>query len=363
MQNKYLKLLNDIVKNYPQSYQRILKKKENTLLQWINNNTTKLDGICNLNTRIYWLLHNITDFPCCATCGKQLTVNVITIKQGYTRRKDKENLYCCSSCAQKSKHAKENKASTKLNHFGDKNFNNREKTKITMIKKYGTDNNMKSEKGKQEYLVAIRKKYNDENITSPMQVQEVKDKAQKSFKEFKKSARYIEYKKKQIQFWKDLSKDQIKLRTEKIRQTYYKKTGYYWVSQNPNIDLSSHKYKYDDIKFDSFPELCYYCWLKSRQIEFTYKPKIRLVYTYANKIHYYKPDFIINGKIVEIKGDQFFKSDGTMQNPFNHKLDPLYEAKHQCMLANNVKILKSKDYQKYIDWCLSNIKDIKDYKA
>lgn len=51
-----------------------------------------------------------------------------------------------------------------------------------------------------------------------------------------------------------------------------------------------------------------------------------------------------------------------MQNPYNHKLDGLYEAKHQCMLSNNVKILRSKDYQQYIDYCITNIKDIKNYK-
>ena len=30
-----------------------------------------------------------------------------------------------------------------------------------------------------------------------------------------------------------------------------------------------------------------------------------------------------------------------MQNPFDHSQDGLYEAKHQCMLQNNVKIIKT----------------------
>ena len=63
------------------------------------------------------------------------------------------------------------------------------------------------------------------------------------------------------------------------------------------------------------------------------------------------PDFIVEGYIVKIKGDHFFKEDGTMQNPFDHSLDGLYEAKHQCMLKNDVKIIKvfeMKDILNYI---------------
>lgn len=41
-----------------------------------------------------------------------------------------------------------------------------------------------------------------------------------------------------------------------------------------------------------------------------------------------------------------------MCNPFDHSQDALYEAKHQCMLANDVKIIKTSsmvDVLKYID--------------
>ena len=40
------------------------------------------------------------------------------------------------------------------------------------------------------------------------------------------------------------------------------------------------------------------------------------------------PDFLVDGHYVEIKGDHFFKKDGTMQNPYDHRQDGLYEAKH-----------------------------------
>ena len=39
-----------------------------------------------------------------------------------------------------------------------------------------------------------------------------------------------------------------------------------------------------------------------------------------------------------------------MINPYDRSQDVLYESKHQCMKDNNIIILKSKDYQKYLDY-------------
>lgn len=54
------------------------------------------------------------------------------------------------------------------------------------------------------------------------------------------------------------------------------------------------------------------------------------------------PDFLVNGEFVELKGLHFFENyDATksMINPFDRSQDALYEAKHQCMLQNHVKII------------------------
>ena len=72
--------------------------------------------------------------------------------------------------------------------------------------------------------------------------------------------------------------------------------------------------------------------------------------------HKYHPDFLVEDKIVEIKGNHFFKEDGTMQNPWKNRnwteeqqkdSDALYEAKHQCMLRNGVRIITGNEYKKY----------------
>ena len=36
--------------------------------------------------------------------------------------------------------------------------------------------------------------------------------------------------------------------------------------------------------------------------------------------------------------------------PWDHTLDELYEAKHQCMIQNNIIILTFKDYYKYLEY-------------
>lgn len=82
------------------------------------------------------------------------------------------------------------------------------------------------------------------------------------------------------------------------------------------------------MKFDSKPELAYYIWLRDMNINFTCKPDISFTYSHCSKTYRYFPDFIVEGQVVEIKGDHFFKEDGSMQNPFDHTQDALYEAKH-----------------------------------
>lgn len=110
---------------------------------------------------------------------------------------------------------------------------------------------------------------------------------------------------------------------------------------------------HDNIWFDSTWEVKVYDFLKENHIQFEYSPSISIPYEYDGRQYTYHPDFIVNGKLYEVKGDQFFRIDESghevMVNPFR---DPewtdkqyewecgKYEAKHQCMLKNNVVILR-----------------------
>lgn len=122
---------------------------------------------------------------------------------------------------------------------------------------------------------------------------------------------------------------------------YAQTEEFHWKSQ--------HKYIYDNEAFDSFPELALYIYCIDHGYTIKRAPT-RLHYIYAGVEHYYIPDFEINGRLVEVKGDQFFKKDGTMQCPFDHSYDNQAEAKHQCMLNNDVLIIRSSEYKVVIDY-------------
>ena len=71
------------------------------------------------------------------------------------------------------------------------------------------------------------------------------------------------------------------------------------------------------------------------------------------------PDFLVENQLIEIKGRQFLNEDGTWRNPYNKNQNEICEAKHQCVLKNNVKILYFNNYKKYLDYI--NDKYGKDY--
>ena len=113
---------------------------------------------------------------------------------------------------------------------------------------------------------------------------------------------------------------------------------------------------HDNIWFDSGWEVLVYDFLKSNNIAFEYSPSISLSYEYDGRTWTYHPDFLINGKLYEVKGDHFFRIDESgrevMFNPYRKPewSDERYawecgkyEAKHQCMLSNNIAILRESD--------------------
>ena len=104
-------------------------------------------------------------------------------------------------------------------------------------------------------------------------------------------------------------------------------------------------YYADDYYFDSFPELCFYLYHKQAGHAIIRSNK-QLPYSYNGAVHYYLPDFELDGQLYEIKGDHLFEKmqqAGTIDN-----------AKYQCMLNNNVIILQSKDYSTYEQWFLES---------
>ena len=117
-------------------------------------------------------------------------------------------------------------------------------------------------------------------------------------------------------------------------------------------------YRYDGFSFDSYWELAYYIYCKEQGLNITRKVE-PLIYRFDGEEHFYIPDFVVNGEYVEIKGNHFFK-DGKMINPFDRNLDKCMEAKYQCMLKNNVKILFEEDLKDAFDYTWKKYKTLKE---
>lgn len=147
---------------------------------------------------------------------------------------------------------------------------------------------------------------------------------------------------------------------EKSSETCIERYGVCNYSQTHEFHEKCHKKytnsKYPDMTFGSSWEFLVYDFLKEHNISFEYQCK-PISYEYDGKKYYYIPDFLINGKIYEVKGDQFFKINEStgkeeMFCPYRYDwwTDEYYqwrcgkeEAKHQCMLNNDVIILRDND--------------------
>lgn len=206
----------------------------------------------------------------------------------------------------------------------------RERAKQTCLEKYGVENPFQAEEIKQRIIQTNNERYGTDFAIM-----------RKDFIERARATRAERYE----NGWYDPAK---------LRQTCEAKYGVSWYSQTVDFHKQGRKkYYFEDETFDSLPELAVWVYHIKHNIPIKRHP-FRFNYEVSGKRHYYFPDFEIDGGLVEIKGDQFFKEDGTMCNPFDHEQDNLYEAKHQCMLQHNVVIWKSADYSKYLEWFNSN---------
>ena len=151
--------------------------------------------------------------------------------------------------------------------------------------------------------------------------------------------------------------------SEKIIAVNRERYGYDYYVQSPEFHKKCHKRytnpKYPDMTFATSWEFKVYDFLTENHIEFEYQVSIAIPYEYAGKTHYYHPDFRVGDRIVEVKGDQFFRINeetgkeemfmpwrkpGMSDEEYRNACEK-EEAKHQCMIANNVVILRKRDIE------------------
>ena len=161
--------------------------------------------------------------------------------------------------------------------------------------------------------------------------------------------------------WKNKTQEEINARTNKIKESLLRSTGF----PRPIVG----KTYYYGQRFDSAWELAVWIYCIDHNIPIIREP-CSYKYFGANGVsddHDYTPDFMIDGKLIEIKGDHWFKPDGTMYFPYNKKKvdgkwvkitpeekaykDDLFERKHQCGLANGVEFWKYEECLPCIKYC------------
>lgn len=259
-----------------------------------------------------------------------------SLKETWKNRTDEENM-----------EMQKKTRKTKKKKYGNETYNNREQAKKTMKNKSGYDNWMQIPENRKLYSDRF-KNYTDEN-----------------WKEFKEnvSQGLLNRSEKEKDEWQKHRQETISNYTSKQIDEIRKKKQETWSNksqyelhqiQQKRAKNSKHKYEYNKLTFHSFDEMCYYIYIKENTNYKIVRNEMNfyLQYYYDGKMLSYYPDFIVNDKIVEIKGLQFFENknpNGKMINPYDRSEDPKYEAKHQCMINNNVEIITdTKLYTNYV---------------
>ena len=359
--------LKELIKKYIRGFQQKLNSKcskkkykdYSYLANWINSQLPLLNNkIYKWNTKCYWILNGLTNFPECPMCGKLIGENInIKINRGYTK-------YCSSVCAANSNKTKEKRKKTTLEKYGVTNINQCQEIKDKKEKYFLNKYNVKTSL----QIPSVVKQIEQDNLIKYgvkhySQTKECQEKIQKTL-----SSRYgipitnvrqipgMSERIKQTSLKKfgvecPFQAESVK---NKCRQTWFKKYGVPHHTQSyETIKKTKSKYLYDNIYFDSKPELAFYIYCIQEKIPIKYHPNLNFKYQYNGKCHYYFPDFIRldTNQIIEIKGDHMVdQNTGKWICIWNRSLDNLYETKHQFILSLQIKILYSKDYDIYVKY-------------
>ena len=215
------------------------------------------------------------------------------------------------------------------------------KTKETMLKLYGVENASQSKEIQDKKIQTSVEKY---GVDHPMKSQEIQERQKQSLLNNYGVENPLE------------SKEIVK----KMQRTLIDRYGVLNYSQTNEYAKKVHKKyhndKYPDMTFGSSWEFKVYDFLKEHEIDFEYQPNISFEYEYDGGTYTYHPDFMVNDKVYEVKGDHFFRINESgaeeMFLPYGRKklgeekwkwMCEKFEAKHQCMIKNNVRILLYSD--------------------
>lgn len=275
-----------------------LKKKQ-------YNREQKVKGICDKCGKEYERRLRFFSFPMlCTECSKKETT-----KEHY----GVENI----SQLESVKKQKTEKLASQMQDIVAKR-------KETCLKKYGVDSFMKT----QEFKNSIS---GDKNPGITKEAQE---------------------KRKQTMLEK-YGVDNFFKRNDIIKSKFKEKYGVINPSQvNATGWPIKSNYLYKGIHFDSSWELIYYI-SQSETGHLVEREPVQFKYSFNGEAHFVKPDFRVDGQLVEIKGDFMIDNEGNWRNVWDNSLTPYYQAKQKCLQEHNVQILFSKDLKPHKDYVVN----------
>ena len=264
---------------------------------------------------------------------------------------------------------KQKKVKTSINHFGVENPSQseeiKEKIKQTNLLNMGVECSFQSKNVQNKIRKRIKDLY---GVEFASQSQQVKDKYKETCQEkwgVDNTFQSTEIKSKIRQtnklLYNSIDPGNLPEFRDKAKRTSIEHYGVEYYSQSIEYHKKKkhkfHSEKYPELTFDSTWEVKVYDFCRDNNIEVEYSPDISYEYECNGIKHTYHPDFLINGKVYEVKGNQFFKFNPEtgkeeMICPYGkHKYTKeqyeqsckAAESKHQCMLKNNVLILRDKD--------------------
>ena len=243
-----------------------------------------------------------------------------------------------------SKQMIENAKRTKTERYGNSGYNNREKCKQTCLKKYGKSNVKQVDEVKEKGVHTCLEKYGVKYYT---QTQDMKNKSEQTC----------------MKNYGVRKPTQSKEVQEKMKRTIFEHYGVEHALQSNDILRKSHK-KWEvcglsNISFASKEEAYFYVYLKDHNYKFEYQVEYPLPYKDDDgQEHIFIVDFKVDDEYIEIKGNQFFDSEGNPKFIYNkNNIDDnrkrlrLWELKLDVIKSNNdIKLVLSKSFNKGGDY-------------
>ena len=309
----------------------------------------------------------------CRICGLEFEAKLKRLKTGFLCRKCKISATKKNITEEEKQRINEKRIETCKEKYGVENVFQlnevKEKSKETLEKEYGVSNprflqldsnyTKKTNDRKQKEIEEVSKEELDENLEklsnlkltkwenwTQEDVNAITEKRKETCKEiygveFAQQSEEVKkhYKENSLKKWGFESPMQSPKLRKKIENSFLEKYG----AKHPNFT-----FKYQNQLFDSSWELVVWIWAKDNGKEIEREP-VSLAYNFNGIEHTYFPDFRLNGKLIEIKGPQFFEGE-KMINPYNHSQDDLFEAKHQCGLQNGVEFWGKDEIQPILNY-------------